>query len=245
MQEEQYEPALATFERLFKETREQKPEHLAIKGNILYQMERYPEAAATLKQAIDASPEPRTDWTQLLMATYFESGQSAEAARLAEEIAASNPADKGAQMNLVAAHLQADAFDKAAAVLEKMRAAGQLTEDREYRQLYSTYLNMDGKEGEAARVISDGLERGVLKPGYDTYIALGQAYYFSDQVGPAIDAYQKAAPLAKDGEAYLNLAKILWNEDRIPEAKVAARQGLAKGLKNPADAKKILALPGG
>lgn len=245
MQEEQYEPALATFERLFKETREQKPEHLAIKGNILYRMERYPEAAETLKQAIAASPEPKADWTQLLMATYFESGQSAEAARLAEEIAARNPGDKRAQMNLVAAHMQVDAFDKAAAVLEKLRAAGQLTEDKEYRQLYSTYLNMDGKEGEAARVIAEGLERGVLKPGYDTYIALGQAYYFSEQVGPAIDAYQKAAPLAKNGEAYLNLAKILWQEDRIPEAKVAANQALAKGLKNPADAKKILALPGG
>jgi len=62
-------------------------------------------------------------------------------------------------------------------------------------------------------------------------------------VKPAIDAYRKAAPLAADGETYLNLARLLWQEDRIPEAKEAAKQAMAKGLKKPEEAKKILALP--
>ena len=49
--------------------------------------------------------------------------------------------------------------------------------------------------------------------------------------------------MVADGETYLNLAKILlWQEDR-PEAKAAAKQALAKGVKKPDDAKKILALP--
>lgn len=245
MQEEQYAPALATFDRLFAETKVQKPEHLALKGNVLYRMERYPEAIEALKQAIASSPEPRADWSQLLMASYFDSGKGAEAASVAEEIASKNPADKRVQMNLAAAYLQIEAYDKAAAVLEKLRAAGQLSDEREYRQLYSTYLNIDGKEREAANVIAEGLQKGMLQPNHETYLALGQAYYFSDQVGQAVDAYQKAAPLAKDGETYLNLAKVLWQEDRITEAKAAAKQALAKGLKNPDDAKKILAVPGG
>jgi len=245
MQEEQYEQALATFDRLFIETKVQKPEHLALKGNVLYRMERFDEAAEVLKQAIAAAPEPRADWSQLLMASYFDSGKTEEASRLAEEIAANSPADKRAQMNLVAAYLQADQYDKAAAVLERLRASGQLTDEREYRQLYSTYLNAEGKEREAASVIAEGLEKGVLQPNHETYLALGQAYYFSEQVQPAIAAYRKAAPLAKDGETYLNLAKLLWQEDRLGEAKAAAREALAKGLKNPEDAKKILAVPGG
>lgn len=245
MQEEQYEPALATFERLFAETKVQKPEHLALKGNVLYRMERFDEAAEALKQAIASSPEPRADWSQLLMATYFDSGKSGEAAQLAEAIAAKSPADKRAQMNLAAAYLQAENYDKAAEVLERLRASGQLSDEREYRQLYSTYLNADGKEREAASVIAEGLQKGVLQPSHDTYLALGQAYYFSDQVEPAIEAYRKAAPLAKDGETYLNLAKVLWQEDRIAEAKAAAREAMAKGLKNSDDAKKILAVPGG
>ena len=52
----------------------------------------------------------------------------------------------------------------------------------------------------------------------------------------------EAAPLSKDGETYLNLARVLHSEGRIPEAKQAARDAKAKGVKNPADADKIINL---
>lgn len=242
LQEDKFAESLATFDRFFNETKSQKPEHLVLKGNALYRLDRFPEAIAVLKQAIDASPEPRADWLQLLMASYLENNQSAEAAKVAETVAAKSPSDKRAQMNLAAVHMQNDMFDKAAAVLEKLRANGQLTEDKDYRQLYSVYLNIEGKEKEAATVINEGLQKGILKPDYQVYLAQAQSYYFSDQPGPAIDAYKKAAPLAPDGETYLNLARALWQEDRIAEAKEAAKQAIAKGVKKPDDAKKILAL---
>jgi len=243
LQEDQYADSLTTIDRFLSETKTSKPEHLVIKGNALYRLEKYPEAATVLKQAIDATAEPRADWMQLLMATYAESGNTAEAAKMAEQVAAKNPSDKRAQMNLAVVYLQGDMYDKAAAVLEKMRSAGQLTEDKDYRQLYSAYLNLEGKEKQAAGVINDGIVKGILKPDFQTYLALAQSYYFSDQAGPAIDAYKKAAPLAPDGEAYLNLARVLWQEDRIAEAREAARQAIAKGVKKPDDAQKILALP--
>lgn len=245
LQDEKYTESLKVFDQFFAETKSQKPEHLVLKGNALYRLERYPEAQVVLKQAIAATPEPKGDWQQLLMATYFETENYAEAAKLAEGIAAKNPGDKRAQLNLAAAYQQGDMMDKAIGVLEKLRAGGQLTEDREYRQLYSAYLNVDGKEKNAIAVIDEGLQKGVLKGDFQTYMALGQANYFTDQIGPAIEAYKKAAPLAPNGETYLNLAKILWQEDRIPEAKAAAKQAQAKGgLKNPKDVAKILALPG-
>ncbi len=244
LQEDQYAESLKTIDQFLAETKSQKPEHLIIKGNALYRLDRFAEAAPVIKQAIDLSPTPKPEWQQLLMATYAESGQAGEAAKIAEGLAAKNPGDKRAQLNLAAVYQQNDMLDKSAEVLEKLRASGQLTEDKEYRQLYATYLNMDGKEKEAIGVINDGLQKGVIKPDYQTYLALAQAYYFSDQAAPAIDAYKKAAPLAPDGEAYLNLARVLWQEDRIPEAKEAAKQAVAKGVKKPEDAKKIIALPG-
>jgi tetratricopeptide (TPR) repeat protein len=242
LQEEKYDQSLATIDRFFSETKSAKPEHLIVKGNALYRMERYPEAATVLEQAIAASPEPRNDWQQLLMATYFETNDTAKATAMAETVAAKSPGDKRAQLNLAAAYQQGDDFAKSAEVLEKLRAAGQLTEDREYRQLYASYLNLEGKEADAARVIKEGLDKGILENNYQNNVALAQSLYFSEQIGPAIDAYKKAAPLDEDGETYLNLAKVLWQEDRIPEAKEAARQALAKGLKRPEEAKKITAL---
>lgn len=241
LQDEKYQEALATLDRFLAGTGSQEPEHLVLKGNALYRLKRYPEAIATLRPAIEASTEPRADWIQLLMAAYADSGQSAEAARLAEQVAARTPSDKRAQMNLAATYIQSDQYDKAAAVYEKLRASGQLTEDRDYRNLYALYLNADGKEKEAIGVINEGLQKDILKPDYQTYVALGQANYFTGQIEPAIAAYAKAAPLAPDGEAYLNLAKMLANEGRAAESRQAAQQALDKGVKNPEDARKLLA----
>ena len=47
--------------------------------------------------------------------------------------------------------------------------------------------------------------------------------------------------MAADGEAYLNLAKVLDYTGKKAEAKEAAKQALAKGVKKPEDANRILA----
>lgn len=243
LQDEQYEAGLATLERYLSETQSQRPEDYVIKGQALYQTERYQEAIPVLKHAIELSPEPQNSWLQLLMASYVEADMPNEAMVLAEQVASKSPDDKKVQQNLATVYMQADRMDKATEVLEKIRTSGQLTEDRDYRQLYSAYLNQDGKEKEAAVIISEGLEKGILKPDYQVYLALAQSYYFSEQIGPAIEAYKKAGPLSENGETFLNLARIYWQEDRIPEAKQAAKSALDKGLKKPEDARKILALP--
>jgi tetratricopeptide (TPR) repeat protein len=245
VEDEKYAEALATLDRLTKETSSQAPAVLVQKGNAFYRLERYPEAIAVLKQALAGNPEGATltNAQQLLMASYSDSNQPGEAAKLAEQIAAKTPNDRTSQLNLANTYYQVEQYDKAAALLEKLRAAGQLTQEKEYKLLVATYSQMDGKEKQTVGVVNDGLQKGILKPDFNTYIALAQAYYYSEQIAPAIDAYRKAAPLDKNGETYLNLARLLWQENRIPEAKEAAKQAIAKGLKKPEDAKKILALP--
>ncbi len=240
IQDDKYADGLATIDRYLTESKSTKPEDLVIKGNALYRLERYKEAAATLRQAVDASPQPKNEWLQLLMASYADAGQNEEAIKLAEQLAAKSPEDKKAQTNLASVYMQADKMDKAAAILEKLRTSGQMTDEREYRQLYTTYANMEGKEKDTIAVINDGIQKGVLKPDYQSYVALAQAYYYSDQIPQAIDAWKKGAPLSKDGETYLNLAKVLYQENRLAEAKEAAKSALAKGVKKPDDAKKII-----
>lgn len=245
LQEGNDQQGLATLDKLIAETKTRDPKTFAIKGNALYQLERYPEAVAALQQAIAAAgDEADPAWQQLLMASYFDMDKPEEALKIAEGQLAKNPEDKRTQLNLAAIYMQAGQDDKAMAMLEKLRAAGQLTENSGYRNLYALYMNTEGKEEKAIDVIKEGMAKGILKPDYQTWVALAQAYYFTDQIGPAIENYRKAAPLDSDGETYLNLAKLLWGEDRLDEAKQAAQQALDKGLKNPEDAKKILAQKG-
>lgn len=233
--------SLATYERFFKETQSQQPQHLMMKGQALLMMKQYQEAAATMKQAIAASSEPKPEWQALLMQAYAEGGQGSEAVQIAEKVASGKPDDKRAQMNLAVVYQQAGMTDKATAVLEKLRTSGQLTEASEYQQLYATYINLEGQEKRAVEVIEDGLQKGVLKPDFTTYVALAQANYFSGQSDAAVEAYRKAAPLDKTGETYLNLAKVLANEGRLQEAKAAAQEALSKGVAKPAQAEAIIA----
>ena len=242
LQDDQQAEGLATLDKYLDESKSQRPEDLILKGQALYQAERYKEAIPVLKQAIAASPEPKDTWNQLLMASYAEAGQTGEAVAAAEALAAKTPNDKKAQLNLASMYMQADQMDKAAGVMDKLRASGQLTEEKEYKQLYSIYANTENKEKDVIAVITEGMQKGILKPDYQTYLALAQSYYYSEDVPKAIENWQKAAPLSKDGETYLNLAKVLHSEGRIPEAKQAAQQAIAKGVKKPEDAKKIINL---
>lgn len=242
LQDGDYQKGLDSLERFMSESGSTKPDDIALRGTAFYYLERYPEAIATLEPLVQSTTEPKDQWMQMLMGSYFEANKPNEAIAMAERLAAKNPSEKRVQMNLAAAYLQGEKYDRAAQVMETLRSQGQLTEEKDYRQLYSVYLNSEGKERQAAVVIEEGLQKNILKPDSDTYTMLAQSYYFSEQVGKAIEAYGKAAPLASTGETYLNLARLLWQEDRIAEAKDAAKKAQAKGVKDDKDVKRILAL---
>ncbi|MGY0612504.1 tetratricopeptide repeat protein [Luteimonas sp. A501] len=241
MQDDDYAGSLATLDRMIAETHTDKTDVLVLRGNALYRLERYDDAIAALEPLVKGNPEARADWSQLLMASYSESGRGSDAMALAEQVASQTPGDKRAQLNLASVYLQGDDYPKAIAVYEGLRSAGQLTEEAEYRNLSALYLNSEDGERNAISVINEGLEKGVLKPDQKTYAQLAQAYYFSDQPGEAIKAYQKAAPLDDSGATYLNLAKVLASEGRSAESKDAAQKAIDKGLDDPAEARKLLA----
>jgi len=239
LNEQNYDGALAAIDRFLQESNSHDGEDLAIKGNALYRLKRYPEAIAVMKAAVGSSQEPKAEWLELLMGAYFDSNQPQEAARIAEGLIAQHPDDKALQLNLASSYMQAGQDEKATALLEKLRASGTLDKPEDYRNLYAMYLNHN-KNKEGIAVIQEGLQKGALKEDYDTLNALAQAYWFAGQSDQAIAAYRKAAPIAPNGEAYLNLARALLNEGHVAEAKQAAQQALDKGVRNPGDAKKIL-----
>jgi tetratricopeptide (TPR) repeat protein len=239
LNEQNYDGALAAIDRFLQESNSQDGADLAIKGNALYRLKRYPEAIAVMKAAVASSQEPNAEWLELLMGAYFDSNQPQEAARIAEGLIAQHPDDKTLQLNLASSYMQAGQDEKATALLEKLRASGTLDKPEDYRNLYAMYLNHN-KNKEGIAVIQEGLQKGALKEDYDTLNALAQAYWFAGQSDQAIAAYRKAAPMAPNGEAYLNLARALLNEGHVAEAKQAAQQALDKGVRNPGDAKKIL-----
>lgn len=238
---------LSQVERYLAESGSTSNEDMVLKGVALYQAGRYDDAIAPLKQAVDAAgAQARPEWKQALMAAYAGAGRAEEAAAMADQAASQTAGDPGAQLTLAGTYIQSKQYAKAAEIYERLRAAGQLTEERDYRNLVNIYRNDDaGKEKEIVSVINDGLQKGVIKEDHAILVSLAEAYYFSEQEGPAIDAYRKAAPLAPSGETYLNLARVYLNAGRRDEARQAAQQALDKGLDAPDDARRIIERAGG
>lgn len=213
----------------------------------LSQIDRNADALALIDRFIAETKTDKPEPLSLKAYLLSQLDRPAEGAAVYEQLLALKPNDRTTLMNAVALYQQADQFDKANALLESARKQGLLTEDKEYRALFVGYVNAS-KHKEAQEVLEDGVAKGVIKPSQtlaNDYSILAQTYYAEEKTALAIDLYTRAAKAATDGEASLNLAKVLRNEDRIAEAKAAAREALAKGVKKPKDANDIIALPGG
>ncbi|KFN43803.1 tetratricopeptide repeat protein [Arenimonas oryziterrae] len=233
---EQYPASLATVDRYLSETKSENPKAYGLKGFVLYRMERYADSAEAVKKAIALSPTPDDNNIRLLMANYLELDKPEEAAKIIEEMLAKKPNDKALLQNLASVYQQAGQDAKASAAFDRMRAAGLMTETKDYENAYRLLANIEGRDKDAMAIINEGLQKGLLTPNFDLYTYMGNIYYNADQIPQAIDAWNKAAPLGKDGETYLNLAKLHVTEDHWTEARAAAQQALAKGVKKKGDA---------
>ena len=136
--------------------------------------------------------------------------------------------------------MQTDQDAKAAAMFDRMRAAGLLTESKDYEVGYHLLANIDGREKDALALIDEGLAKGVLTPSADMYAFQGQVYYGQEQNDKAIAAWSKGAPMSKDGEMFLNVAKLQAGEEHWAAAKVAAHSALDKGVKKPGGAWQVI-----
>jgi uncharacterized protein HemY len=209
---------------------------------VQYGLGKHNEALATLDKFLGETKSNKPDQLALRANLLANTGRSDEAAKTFEDQLAKNPNDKTALLNAVSTYQAAGNDAKANALLEDGYKRGLLTDPKELRALYVGYMNAE-RYADAQKVIDEGIAKGIIKDGPDLakdYMILAQNAYFTGSDSDAIALYKKAAPMAKDGEAYLNLAKLLRDQGKTAEAKAAAQQALDKGVAKPAEAKEIL-----
>ncbi len=209
---------------------------------IEYGLDRFPAALVTMDRFLTETRSSKPEHLSFRAGILANMDRHDEAAAIYKDLVARNPGDKRLLMNAVAALQNADKFDQANVLLENAYKGGMLTESRELRALYVGYMNSQ-RWADAQEVMEDGLAKNLLQAGPDLardYQVLAQNAYVDDKVALAIELYSKAAPMAADGEAYLNLAKVLEYGGKKSEAKIAAQKALDKGVKKPEEAKGIL-----
>lgn len=212
----------------------------------LSELERYPESLTWIDRYLTETKNESEQAVGLKAFVLSRVGRAAEGAALYEKLLAADPGNNNILLNAVSLYQEAENEEKALALLETARKQGNLKDANAYRMLFVSYLNAS-KYKEAEEALLDGVAKGVIAPSQTLagdYSVLAQNYYAEEKVAQAIDFYTRAAKISTNGEAALNLAKVLVNEDRITEAKAAAREALAKGIKRPQEANNILARPG-
>ena len=204
--------------------------------------DKYADALATMDRFLAETKSDKLEHLGFRAGVLSNLDRHEEAAAVYKQLIARNPDDKRVLMNAVAALQGAEKFDQANVLLEDAYKRGMLTETRELRALYIGYMNAQ-RWADAQKVIDDGVAKGVLQLGPDLardYQVLAQNAYVDDKIALAIELYGKAAPMAADGEAYLNLAKVLEYSGKKADAKAAAQKALDKGVKKPDEARNIL-----
>lgn len=204
--------------------------------------DKYADALATMDRFLAETKSDKLEHLGFRAGVLSNLDRHEEAAAVYKQLIARNPDDKRVLMNAVAALQGAEKFDQANVLLEDAYKRGMLTETRELRALYIGYMNAQ-RWADAQKVIDDGVAKGVLQPGPDLardYQVLAQNAYVDDKIALAIELYGKAAPMAADGEAYLNLAKVFEYSGKKADAKAAAQKALDKGVKKPDEARNIL-----
>jgi tetratricopeptide (TPR) repeat protein len=247
--DEQYQLCVDTVEKWRNEGKKETADSYALEGNAYYRLQKYPEAIAAVKKAQSMTDKPNDSWNQILMASYSESGQGDQAAQVAQQQLAANPNDPNALNNAVAVLMQAQKYPEAISLMEKARAGGQLKTEKDYVNLAKLYLvsaqngNGDQKDmaTKASSVLQEGLSKGVVTSTAENYELLGASSYMAENTSGALAAYQKAIPMAKDGEANIRAGQLLIQDNKFSEAKGLIQQGIDKGVQHKGTAYMLLA----
>jgi tetratricopeptide (TPR) repeat protein len=246
--DQQYQAALDTIAKWRAEGKKETAESYALEGNADYRLQKYPEAIAAIKKAQSLTDKPEANWNQILMASYSESGQGDEAAKLASDELAKNPSDTGALHNASAVLLQQQKYPEAIKLMEQGRASGALKDENDWINLVKAYLlvaqqgtDPQSNGAKALQVFDDGMAKGAIKPTADNYKLAGDASVIGEDDTRAISYYQKGAPLAQNGEIDLALGRVQLQKQKYSEAKRSLQSAINKGVKQKGNAYMLLA----
>jgi hypothetical protein len=203
--------------------------------------EKHADALATIDRFLTETKSE--DETALKIKTQILLGMDkpAEAAALLEKASEKNPGDKKTMINLASLYVEANEDAKAYAIYKEMRAGNMFTEQKDYESGFAILSNLGGHEKDVMALIEEGEKKGVLQPTYPMYSFIGHQYYDADNIPKAIEYWNKGAPMSKDGEMYLNVAKLQVDDNHFAEAKEAAMQAKTKGVKKVGDAWVVIA----
>lgn len=216
------------------------PELRLAVANAYAQTGRYRQALPLVKSVYDEG-KPSTATLQLYAVCLLETGQLNKAAPVLQRLVRADPSNKVGWVRLAAVHVQRQDFDRAAAVLELAHRQGMLTEASEKRKLARMFMQA-GAPYEAAALLQGWIDAGAVQADAETLRTLAQAWSNARESRKAIEALERLSSEAPSGGVYLQLGRLLMEQDRWRDAAAALSRALQLGGKEVPTAQTLTAL---
>jgi TolA-binding protein len=228
---ENYPKAVEMIDRWFATTTEPSLNAYMLKGQALYQMEKYREALSPLldarKMLAARSETPKEILLLLLQNIYLQVDDYPKMIEILRELVVLYPKAEHWR-SLSAAYSELEQYDKQMAILEMLYESGNLDNGRSQMNLANLYL-MHEAPYKAAVLIDKGMKEGKIDEEERNLQLLAQSWQQAQEMEEAIDPLIRATKIAKDGNLHVRLAQSYINLDRYSDAIAILEEGIKKG----------------
>jgi len=229
--QEDYKGALATIDRLMQAVAEPSADIFMLKGQALFQMERYDDALGPIKIAIDMYRDqgrpPKENWLLLLRVIYFERNDYDNMLKVVKELLVYYPKDTYI-LTLAGIYSEQGDTKKQLALTEVLYEKGMLNSASNVTNLANLYL-MHGLPYKAAVLLQVEMDKKVVEANERNLRLLSQSWYQAREDQKAIPPLKIAAGMSDDGELYIRLAQSHINLEQWKDAAAAVNKGLKLG----------------
>ncbi len=226
---DQLPESVAAFDDWLKDAEAVTGRNWALQAKNYFDQDDFTQTLVYIDKAFATGDKPERAWQQMKANSLLSLERTDEAIAFGREVLAANPEDAEFSNFLSALLLDAGKAQDAVNMLEAMRTAGKLDKENLYINLYAGYRELE-RPKDAAALLSEGITKGIVKETKDRFLQIGEAYYDSEELVTALDAFRKAAALSPaDGTADLYVGQVLLDQEKPQEARGAFTAAIQKG----------------
>jgi tetratricopeptide (TPR) repeat protein len=244
-QNENYKKSIAMMEDWIRNATNPGADPYMLIGQAYYQMGDYKKALPPVEKGIALAREQgktiKENWLLLLRLFYYENKNYPKTVDVLEELIAKYP-KREYWLQLSGMYGELDRSREQLAAYRIAHRQGFLSREPEYLALASLSMQSD-VPWEAAQILEEGFEKGIVQKNAQNYRLLANAYTLSQNDKKAIEPLVQAARLSGDGELDVRLGQAYLNLDEYNKAVESLRKGLEKGgIRNASDVHVMLGM---
>lgn len=226
---DQLPESIAAFNDWLKDADPVTGRNWALQAKNYFDQDDFEQTLVYVDKAFATGEPPDRAWQQMKAQSLLSLERTDEAIAYGREVVAKTPDDAEFVGFLSALLIDAGKPQDAAAELEKLRSAGKFDKESLFVNLAAAYRESD-RPLDAAVVLQEGLDKGVVKATRERYQVVGEAYYDAQDPTKAIAAFKSAAALSPtDGNGDFWIGVILLDQEKPQEARAAFAAAIEKG----------------